>query len=45
MRKRGDTPSRSEITEKVETAKPGDAIGIKVPEKVRQNDKVFKVTE
>jgi len=29
--------------EKVETAKKGDHIGIKVPEKVRPNDKVFLV--
>ena len=27
--------------EKVESAKKGDAVGIKVKEKVRQNDKVF----
>jgi len=30
--------------ETVETAKKGDAIGIKVAEKVREHDKVFKVT-
>ena len=29
----------------IEKAKKGDAIGIKVSEKVRQHDKVFKVTE
>ena len=31
--------------EAVETAKAGDEIGIKVPEKVRSNDEVFKVLE
>jgi len=29
----------------VEKAKKGDAIGIRVTEKVREHDKVFKVTE
>ena len=29
----------------VEKAKKGDSIGIKVSEKVREHDKVFKVTE
>jgi putative protease len=29
----------------VTTAKAGDAVGIKVSEKVRHGDKVFKVTE
>jgi len=29
--------------EKVEVAKAGDHIGIKVPEKVRPNDKVYKI--
>ena len=28
----------------VQTAKPGDEAGIKLDSKVRQNDKVFKVT-
>ena len=31
--------------ETVPKAKKGDAIGIKVAEKVREHDKVFKVTE
>ena len=31
--------------ESVETAKEGDSIGIKVGEKVRSHDKVFKVVE
>jgi putative protease len=31
--------------ESVEKAKPGDSIGVKVGERVRQNDNVFKVTE
>jgi len=31
--------------ESVETAKEGDSIGIKVSEKVRSHDKVFKVVE
>ena len=31
--------------EKVETAKPGDSIGIKVSERVRVNDEVLKVVE
>lgn len=29
----------------VEQAKAGDLVGIKVKERVRENDKVFKVTE
>jgi putative protease len=29
----------------VPTAKAGDAVGIKVPDKVRHGDKVFKVTD
>lgn len=29
----------------VQTAKVGDGIGIKVPAKVREHDKVYKVTE
>jgi putative protease len=29
----------------VETAAPGDLVGIGVPEKVREHDEVFKVTE
>jgi translation elongation factor EF-1alpha len=29
----------------VETAKPGEAVGIKVESPVRQNDLIFKVTE
>jgi selenocysteine-specific translation elongation factor len=29
----------------VEQAKPGDAVGIKVPDRVRQGDTVYKVTE
>lgn len=29
----------------VEEAKPGDAVGIKVPDRVRQGDRVYKVTE
>ena len=32
---------RTNITE----AKPGDLVGIKVPDRVRQGDKVYKVTE
>ena len=31
--------------ESVETAKEGDSIGIKVSEKVRSHDKVYKVVE
>ncbi|MCK4589702.1 MAG: translation elongation factor-like protein [Nanoarchaeota archaeon] len=31
--------------EDVETAKSGDEIGIKVPEKCRGNDEIFKVSE
>jgi hypothetical protein len=27
----------------VSEAKKGDSVGIKVPEKVRENDKVFKI--
>lgn len=30
---------------KVAEAKPGDEVGIKVPERVRQGDRVFKVIE
>jgi putative protease len=30
--------------ETVETAKPGDDIGLKVPEQAREHDEVFKVT-
>lgn len=29
----------------VTQAKPGDSIGIKVPDRVRRGDKVYKVTE
>lgn len=29
----------------ISTGKPGDLIGIKVPDRVRQGDKVYKVTE
>ena len=29
----------------VEEAQPGDAVGIKVPDRVRQGDRVYKVTE
>ncbi|MCK5653628.1 MAG: translation elongation factor-like protein [Dehalococcoidia bacterium] len=29
----------------VQEGKPGDAIGIKVPDRVRRGDKVYKVTE
>ena len=29
----------------VEEAKPGDLVGIKVKERVRENDKVYKVVE
>ena len=29
----------------VDEGKPGDAIGIKVPDRVRQGDKVYKVRE
>jgi putative protease len=29
----------------VEQAKPGDAVGIKVPDRVRQGDTVYKVME
>jgi len=29
----------------VKEAKPGDAVGIKVPDRVRQGDRVYKVTE
>jgi len=32
---------RTNITE----AKPGDLVGIKVPDRVRRGDKVYKVTE
>ena len=32
---------RADITE----AKPGDLVGIKVPDRVRRGDKVYKVTE
>ena len=31
--------------EKIEEAKPGDDIGMKVAEQVREHDKVFKVEE
>lgn len=31
--------------EKIQEAKPGDAIGLKVEEKVRESDKVYKVIE
>ncbi|OYD15230.1 hypothetical protein CH333_06170 [candidate division WOR-3 bacterium JGI_Cruoil_03_44_89] len=31
--------------EKVEKAKVGDSIGIKVKEKVRRHDRIYKVTE
>jgi len=31
--------------DKVEKAKKGDSIGIGITERVRENDKVFKVTE
>ncbi len=30
---------------KIETAKPGDEIGIKVKDRVRPHDRVYKVTE
>jgi putative protease len=29
----------------VKEGKPGDAVGIKVPDRVRRGDKVYKVTE
>lgn len=29
----------------ISTGKPGDLIGIKVPDRVRQGDKIYKVTE
>jgi hypothetical protein len=29
----------------INTGKPGDLIGIKVPDRVRRGDKVYKVTE
>jgi len=29
----------------VKEAKPGDAVGIKVPDRVRRGDRVYKVTE
>mgnify|MGYP001067713527 CR=1 FL=1 len=29
----------------VKKGKPGDAVGVKVPERVRRGDKVYKVTE
>lgn len=29
----------------VTEGKPGDAVGVKVPERVRRGDKVYKVTE
>lgn len=29
----------------IEEAKPGDLIGVKVKERVRENDQVYKVTE
>jgi len=29
----------------VKEGKPGDAIGVKVPDRVRRGDKVYKVTE
>lgn len=29
----------------VEEAKPGDSVGIKVPDRVRRGDRVYKVTE
>lgn len=29
----------------ISTGKPGDLIGIKVPDRVRRGDKVYKVTE
>ena len=29
---------------KVPTAKPGDTVGVKVPQKCHEHDKVFKVT-
>jgi hypothetical protein len=29
----------------VQEAKPGDSVGIKVPDRVRRGDKVYKVTE
>lgn len=31
--------------DQVETAKPGDSIGIKVSDRVREHDKVYLVTE
>lgn len=29
----------------VEQAKPGDMVGVKIPERVRPNDKVYKITD
>ncbi len=29
----------------VQEGKPGDAVGVKVPDRVRRGDKVYKVTE
>ncbi len=29
----------------VEEGKPGDAVGLKVPDRVRQGDQIYKVTE
>jgi translation elongation factor EF-1alpha len=31
--------------ENVEAAKPGDAVGVKVPDRVRRGDKVYRVIE
>ena len=41
-----ETVKSMEVDNKpVEEAKPGDLIGIKVKERVRENDKVYKVVE
>ena len=52
LKYRGHTTDFTEVVgrieidnQTVEEAKPGDMVGIKVKERVRENDKVYKVIE
>lgn len=40
-----EAPALEIDNQRVEEAKPGDLVGIKVSERVRENDKVYRVTE
>ncbi|MBW2063587.1 MAG: translation elongation factor-like protein [Deltaproteobacteria bacterium] len=40
-----EVTSMEKDNQSIEEAKPGDLVGIKVKERVRENDKVYKVVE